>query len=264
MDTPTSSTLDAADRDLRLCAFLDDELSGDDRAAVQRWLADDPAAAARLAALRADRDALRGLMGGIIEEPVPERLLRTAQGRRWSDHGGARWAAGVAVFVLGALAGGMVVSSWGPREPVASRQTNAWVQRAAVAHGVYTPEKRHPVEVGAQEEHLSRWLTRRLDVPVKLFDLRSRGFALMGGRLLPDAQGPGAQLMYERTDGTRVTVYLRRAEVSTPAAFRYERQGSLGLFYWVDERTGYALAGELPREELLALAQDIYAQGHAP
>ncbi|MBC7975048.1 MAG: hypothetical protein H7138_08690 [Myxococcales bacterium] len=54
---------------------------------------------------------------------------------------------------------------------------------------------RHPVEVKAQEEHLSRWLTRRLNVPVKLFDLWAQGFELVGGRLLPDAEGPSAQLM---------------------------------------------------------------------
>ena len=60
------------------------------------------------------------------------------------------------------------------------------MQRAAFAHSVYVPEPRHAVEVKAQEEHLARWLTRRIDVPVKLFDLRDQGFELVGGRLLPD------------------------------------------------------------------------------
>jgi len=48
---------------------------------------------------------------------------------------------------------------------------------------------RHAVEVRAQEEHLARWLTRRIDLPVKLFDLREQGFELIGGRLLPDGDG---------------------------------------------------------------------------
>ena len=52
----------------------------------------------------------------------------------------------------------------------------------------------------------------------------------------------------------------------TPAAFRYERQGELGLFYWVEGKsahggpTGYAIVGTLPREKLLALAEAIYRQ----
>jgi anti-sigma factor RsiW len=142
-----------------------------------------------------------------------------------------------------------------------------------MAHAVYVPEVRHPVEVAvqgatpqdnrAQEEHLQRWLTKRLDRPVKLFDLRSQGYELVGGRLLPDSSGPCAQLMYQRTGETspqRVTVYLRKPDSATPAAFRYERRGELGMFYWVEGSTGYALVGSLSRDELLALAEAIYKQ----
>ena len=153
------------------------------------------------------------------------------------------------------------------------------MQRAAVAHSVYVPEVRHPVEVRAQEEHLSRWLTKRLNVQVKLFDLREQGFELVGGRLLPDAAGPSAQLMYEAivppgaasAEGApkpaRVTVYLRKPDNATPAAFRYEQQGELGMFYWVEGQSehgapcGYALVGALPRAQLLAMAESIYRQG---
>jgi anti-sigma factor RsiW len=132
---------------------------------------------------------------------------------------------------------------------------------------------RHPVEVSVregdalqqreQEQHLARWLTRRLSVPVKLFDLRQQGFELVGGRLLPDGAdaGPSAQLMYQDAGGQRVTIYLRKAAGrDAPAAFRYERQGELGLFYWVEGDCGFALVGPQPRERLLALAQSIYQQ----
>jgi anti-sigma factor RsiW len=118
--------------------------------------------------------------------------------------------------------------------------------------------------VKAGEEHLARWLTRRIDVPVKLFDLKAQGFELVGGRLLPDGPGKSAQLMYQDAQGLRVTVYLRKPEQGTDAAFRYERQGELGLFYWVEEGCGYALVGALPRETLLALAESIYRQHPTP
>ena len=97
-----------------------------------------------------------------------------------------------------------------------------WPHRAAVAHAVYAPEVRHPVEVNvaqgsateqrAQEEHLARWLGKRLDMPVQLYDLRPQGFELVGGRLLPDTAGPSAQLMYQNGGGQRVTLYLRKPE----------------------------------------------------
>lgn len=100
-------------------------------------------------------------------------------------------------------------------------------------------------------------------MPVKLFDVRAMGFELVGGRLLPDAKAPSAQLMHQNASGQRVTVYLRKPEVSTPAAFRYERQGDLDMFCWVEEPGGYALVSPLPREQLLALAESICRQRHA-
>ena len=162
---------------------------------------------------------------------------------------------------LGAL-GALLGREWPgaqPPQPLAAAGSG-WVQRAAFAHSVYVPEPRHAVEVRAQEEHLARWLTRRIDVPVKLFDLREHGFELVGGRLLPDGPGKSAQLMYQDAQGTRITVYLRKPDEGTDAAFRYERQGDVGLFYWVESGAGYALVGALPKEQLLALAHSIYRQ----
>ena len=156
---------------------------------------------------------------------------------------------------------------WADSERV---RPGGWTHRAAVAHAVYAPEVRHPVEVNvaqgtateqrAQEEHLSRWLGKRLDMPVPLFDLRAQGFELVGGRLLPDASGPSAQLMYQNSGGQRVTVYLRKPEAGANTAFRFQRDGDLGLFYWIEDGFGCALVGKLPREQLLALAEAVYKQ----
>jgi anti-sigma factor RsiW len=153
----------------------------------------------------------------------------------------------------------------------AAAAPSAWVQRAAPAYRVYTAEKRHPVEVNRfttaaeqraeQEARLQRWLTRRVDRPVKLFDLGAHGFEPVGGRLLPDGpNGVSALLMYERPDGPRVTGTLRRAGETVPATFRYVQRDGLGQFYRVEGQAGYALAGPLPREQLLTLARAIYAQ----
>ena len=167
------------------------------------------------------------------------------------------------LLLAGGVIGALLGRQWPASEsatPMATADGSGWVQRAAYAHGVYVPEPRHAVEVKAQEEHLARWLTRRIAVPVKLFDLREFGFELVGGRLLPDGAGKSAQLMYQDAQGTRITVYLRKPDEGTDAAFRYERQGDVGLFYWVESGAGYALVGALPKEQLLALAQSIYRQ----
>ena len=263
---------DSIDDEL-LSAWVDGELDGraEQRLQVEAWLREHPQDAARVRQWAADRDALRERLAGTLDEPVPAQVralvLNQAEApRRWLQ---AAVAAGLLLAggVIGALLGRQWPGAESAAAPAAtSASANAyansggWVQRAAFAHSVYVPEPRHAVEVKAQEEHLARWLTRRIDVPVKLFDLHEQGFELVGGRLLPDGPGKSAQLMYQDAQGIRVTVYLRKPEVGTDAAFRYERQGDVGLFYWVESGAGYALVGALPKEQLLALAQVIYRQ----
>ena len=263
--------------DTDLSAWLDGELDATRRAQIDAWLREQPEAAARVRLWAADRDALRARFDPVLGEGVPPALVDTV----WQHRAHPRWAQ--AAMVAGLLVAGAVVGAGGMWQWQGQRTASAiaaartadaagspagWVQRAALAHSVYAPEPRHPIEVKAQEEHLSRWLTRRIDIPVKLFDLRDEGFELMGGRLLPDAGGKSAQLMYESLDAAtpkqRVTVYLRKPDAAAPTAFSYRQQGELGQFYWVEAGAGYALVGTLPKERLLALAQAIYKQQPAP
>ena len=259
--------------EITLHAWFDGELTTEQGAEVESQLREQPELAARARLWQADREALRAQCDALLHEPVPTRLTQAAL------HAAPRpaplwrllpWAAGVTLFVLGGVAGLLTGRGDGP---LAARDARAdWLARAAVAHAVYVPEKRHPVEVNVeqnQDGHLARWLTKRLDVPIKLFDLKAQGFELVGGRLLPDASGPSAQLMYQNDAGQRVTCYLRKSEAGPPdkarVSFRYERQGELGVFYWVENEgkasIGYALVGSVPREQLLVLAEAIYAQG---
>ena len=277
----------AAPPDLpQLSAWLDAELEPAEQARVDAWLRDHPEQAALTRLWAADRDALRARLGPVLDEPVPPALLQTVAngGREASTVNPPRWkrhalAAGLVLggTALGTLIGAAAVSSspatfaalpqpWRP----AALAATSWPHRAAVAHAVYAPEVRHPVEVNvaegsaseqkAQGEHLARWLGKRLNLPVRLYDLRAQGFELVGGRLLPDLAGPSAQLMYQNSAGLRVTLYLRRPEAGADTAFRFQREGDLNLFYWVEDGFGCALVGKLPREQLLAMANAVYRQ----
>jgi len=145
--------------------------------------------------------------------------------------------------------------------PAPEPRTAGLVRQAVLAHAVYVPEVRHPVEVGAdQEAHLVQWLSKRLGTAVRVPDLQTAGFKLVGGRLLPGETGPAAQFMYQDGAGRRVTLYLRHGSDPRETAFRYAREGNVSAFYWVDRGAGYALAGDLPREDLLALAEAAYRQ----
>jgi anti-sigma factor RsiW len=256
------NTMDERVSEEQISAWVDGELGAADAARMQAWLDAHPDDASLARRWAADREALRSLFEPALHDPVPaglnDMVSQRAEPSRW-----ALAAAAAGLLLAGALAGGGAVWQWHERGSALARVDavpQPWVQRAVYAHTVYVPEPRHAVEVKAQEEHLARWLTKRIDVPVKLFDLRDHGFELVGGRLLPDGASKSAQLMYQDAQGLRVTVYLRKPEPGTDAAFRYEQQGELGMFYWVEAGAGYALVGALPRTTLLALAESIYRQ----
>jgi anti-sigma factor RsiW len=167
---------------------------------------------------------------------------------------------------LGTIAGWQLHSMQAPA-PTAADASAALAYRAAVAHATYSPEVRHPVEVGAdQEAHLVSWLSKRLGTQLRAPQLEAVGYSLVGGRLLPGERGPAAHFMYQCNRGTRVTLYVRSDMGSNRStAFRYAREGSVGVFYWVDGRSGYALSSsDISKEDLLNVANAAYQQLNPP
>jgi anti-sigma factor RsiW len=243
-----------------LHAFVDGELTGEERAEIEALLA----AAPPDQALARDYSDLNAALGaryaGRLEEPVTPAMLqllaRLPEPVEARASGARRWTSLAAALLLAALAGYLargLVSDAGRREP-------AFVANALGAHSVYLPEVRHPVEVKAAEEHLVRWLTRRVGAPLLAPSLVDLGWKLMGGRLLPDQGLPAAQFMYEDGTGRRLTLYIRKETGLTNTSFRFAEIEDLAAFYWIDRPLAYALTGRLGREELMALANTVYAQ----
>lgn len=245
-----------SDSDLQ--ALVDGRLPPERCAEVEAYLAAHPEEAKRVRAYGEQKAVLHALFDPVLSEEIPPPLYRILQRSRVRRF--ARGAAAAGVYLL---VGGLL--GWwlhGLQRPPDSLST-LLVERAASAHVVYTPEVRHPVEVRADEEaHLVRWLTKRLDAPVKAPNLNALGYRLVGGRLLPaEGSSPAAHFMYEDAQGKRLTLYVRRnptAERDT--AFRFAELGKVRLFYWIDGPLGYALVAELEREGLLKLANAVYQQ----
>jgi anti-sigma factor RsiW len=204
-------------------------------------------------------DKLRKLLherfDGVLEEPIPVRMYLRPP--RWKEFARA------AVFVLVGLLVGLAIP-YARKEPSKAGLAAAYAlpASAARAHVVYASEVLHPVEVAAAEQdHLVRWLSKRLDVKLKVPVLSEVGYELMGGRLLPGIDGPVAQFMFQDAAQKRVTVYVTNRQHKDPiTAFRYIQEGPVSVFYWVDDECGYAIAGELGRPELTRIATLIYKQ----
>jgi len=272
MNRPAPPPTDVTDDELH--ALVDGQLAPDRRLAVEEALVRDPAMAAKVAAWHTQRDALRRLHGELLDDPIPAPLMsaldrnlpRQARRSSWMRWGGM--AAGVLVaFAAGWLGNAQWSASRNPSAVLAKAPAmREFVHDASIAHVVYAPEKRHPVEVAASEQqHLVQWLSKRLDRPLKVPDLSTLGYTLVGGRLLPGETGARAQFMFEDAAGERVTLYIGTLDTRAPdsaaareTAFRFTSEGAVPSFYWVDQGFGYAVAGKLPRDVLLKLATLAY------
>ena len=284
-DTPFSRGPQPVAQD-DLHRLVDGRLTAAEAAALQARLAHEPGVLATRDAWQVQREQLRQLHGALLAEPVPATLLeavqRTEQARgqidRWWRWGGMA-AAVLMAFGIGWWSRGMAPL---PAGTVLAQNASpaGFVRQATVAHAVYAPEVRHPVEVAAaQQEHLVAWLSKRLGRPLKLPQLAAQGYELVGGRLLPGTAGNAgdagvarAQFMYQNAGGERITLYLGALDaalagrgkpapsMNAETAFSFSSDGPVPSFYWVDRGFGYALAGPLPRPALLALAQAVYLQ----
>lgn len=253
-----------------LHAYIDGHLPESRVAEVEAYLAAHPAEAERLQAYREQKATLRALFDPLLDEPLPAALRELAELppagagaphrpflARWSLQ---RIAASFAIAVLGGAAGWLGHGQYQGSERLA--QVVPLSRQAAVAHVVYSPDLRRPVEVTAeQEDQLVKWLSKRLGTPVSPPKLGTIGYELVGGRLLPGNSGPVAQFMYQEGSGQRLTLYVSTENtVNRDTGFRFAREGEINVFYWVDGKFGYALSGSIAKGELAKVATAVYDQ----
>ena len=235
-----------------LHAYVDGALPEGDRAGIEAWLVSRPEDAERVRAYAEQNTLLRSFYNPVLEEPVPAKLLAVRPRAWWG------YAAAAGIFALGIGLGwfvrGVFITPQVVPVPLA--------RQAAIAHVVYSPEVRHPVEVTAdEEEHLVRWLSKRLGTALKAPKLAPLGYELVGGRLLSGPQGPVAHFMYQDARGQRLTLYVSRQRGEPrDTAFRFSQEERVSVFYWVDGNFGYALSGEVRRDQLLKVADVVYKQ----
>ena len=278
---PPPSGPDIPVTEAELHAYADRQLTAERGAEVAAWLARRPEEAARVRGWEAQKRELRGLFDPVLAEAVPATLQRGARRRAaWLRRPGLAAAASV---VLALAAGG---AGWGLRGAHdgalladAPPAANDFAARAAIAHTVYTPEVRRPVEVdGAHEDQLVTWLSKRMGAQMKAPHLQALGYALEGGRLLPGDRGPVAQFMYRDEAGRRLTLYVSNEKpAATPkalsnadlragetprvdTAFRFVSEGPVNVFWWMDGPFRYAITAAADRAALTQVSAEVYRQ----
>lgn len=251
--------------------LVDGRLAPEPAQSLRQRIAFDAAAKETVQSWQAQRETLRCQFLDVADREVPQALVAAAERAERTQARAYqlwRWGGMAASLLLAFGLGWSGSSQWRAFDGQLARAEPAhrFARQAAVAHAVYQPEVRHPVEVAAaQHEHLVQWLSKRLGRDLKVPVLADQGFELVGGRLLPGDEGARAQFMYQDTKGQRITLYLGAikpgsGETARETAFRFLDDGPVPGFYWVDQGFGYAIAGQLPRPVLQALATSIYRQ----
>jgi anti-sigma factor RsiW len=244
-----------------LNGYVDGQLPPERHAAVERYLAAHPDAARRVATDIAHRQALNAAFLAYSSQPLPPELnlnrlveerLRTRSHRWWQI-------AAAIVLSLGiGGAGGWLLHT----QPTPDRDTLAMAaleHQALASHAVYSPDRRHPIEVTAAErDHLAQWLSNRLSRAVSPPDLSGFGYRLIGGRLLATEQGnPAALFMYEDTNGHRMSLVMRPMATDLRVPIAQWDRNDVNACSWIDKGLGYAILGPVPNDELDRMARQI-------
>ena len=246
-----------------LHAYVDRVLESEQQAEVADYLREHPDVAKRVAAFTGQRELLRTALAPIAEEPLPPELnLSRIIENRARLPSVARWAmAAMLLLSIGGLGG------WAARSAleVTPGGLVALAQEATASYNVYAPDRVRPVEVRASDSaQLVQWVSDRLHRPVKVPDLTTSGYRLMGGRLVATSHGPAAMFMYDDDRGSRIVMLTRpMSSVDHDAPMTPRSQGNVGGFAWADAGVGDSLVGQAAPESLRPIANEVRRQARA-
>jgi anti-sigma factor RsiW len=233
-------------------AFIDGALPKSRTAEIAALCAASLPLARRIAAFRANRDALAATYGPLIDRPVPLRLqprtiLAASEPVRRARSFAPRWvtaatAAGVALCV------GLALMIWRDEDPLVT---------AAMAARSGTVATQASIAVG-ETAAADRLAADSLAVPIKIPDLAKAGYRLTALTVYP-ANGPrhDLQISYRDVANQAFTVFLHPA--AGKDRFELHQQDGLEICLWQNDDMGVVMIGAMSGKAMLRLASLTYA-----
>ncbi|WP_413735755.1 anti-sigma factor family protein [Sodalis sp. RH21] len=250
-----------------LVAYLDNELSGEQRGQVEQLLSDDPDLAGRLAHL--DRASLpfgAAFAGMLAQAPVArlqqrlDNLAAAAPVHSAPERGVSRRnliAAAIACLAVGAVGGRLSLGL-----PGREASEGNWRDLVAQYMSLYTGE------TFADMPDAPEWQQRQLqNIGARLgLELNRRRVNLPGAelkyaRLLSYDRQPIAQIAYLDAQGRPLAFCITQSHnggSEAPGAQTEVRRG-MNVVYWSAHGHDFMLIGHGARQEMLALAQPLMA-----
>ena len=235
-------------RDL-IHAYVDGELSPDEREAVASHLGGCEACSRELASL----ERLRRLIAAAGTYPPPSDLADRVRGAIGpavdaEEPSRRRWLALAASHVAAAAAAGAAVA-W----VLGRKDREAGLVAEAVAVHVRSTLAGAPVEVASADQHTVRpWFTGRIDYAPPVRDLAAAGFPLHGGRVDYFQGGRVAALVFGRRRHTVnvLVVPAARSDIALPLEASVS---GFNIVAWQMDAFAFVAVSDVGRSDLLAL-----------
>ncbi|WP_370229543.1 anti-sigma factor [Cognatishimia sp.] len=238
----------------QISAYLDAQMTPEQRATFQAEMAKDAELAARVQKW-ANTEAL-------FAESIPtpsaahlDALVASQTVANRTQRPLARVAAMLAVFAFGGICG------YGLSQLTTQTSTTIIVQAtmgATNSHRVFAAEKRHAVEVSADEtEHLQTWLADRMGREMTVPNLSAFGLTFLGGRMLPFDDRAAAQYMYETADGKRVTLFMTRLDQEENTEVQVLQDAGLTSLRWQSGAWIFVLTAPLEQQQMAPIQVEV-------
>lgn len=242
-------TLPPDEHDLH--AWMDGEADEATSAQVERYLKENPEAAARVAGWRHDMQQLRHALNRHatgFDMANPQFLRRRIRQQR-------QWKLASACMLVLALSVGSY-AGWQLKE-TAIMQSHQPMEDAVQAYKLFDNDLITPMDVSAgKQTELAHWIARYFINGDSPPNLEQYGFTFAGARLIATAQGPAALIIYQDPQGTRVGWYIRPlSPMKLPHGQRQAEE--VMAQYWSDDHYNYALVTPLNSSGLSALRKAV-------
>lgn len=258
--------------DQLLEAYADGQLDSETERRVENLIANDKSLRDKALHIIALREGLWRAVEERAGVPVQAETYRLAQalsakyGRNRRRRVPRYWLSCAAAFVLIGLFGAIwaaTIPGSGPKWVASlqgfgtdAEQTATREQVAAPANN--TPDQEQPKAVQATVKTVP---TGRNSEPVPEFvpTFSEWGFSLVETRLIEGKDQGAVHLLYESTDGRRVSLYYNSADNGGKQQVTVRQEGPLAILFWYAGDRAFSMIGEVDRNELLKLARTVTA-----
>ena len=277
--------------DDRLVAYIDGELSSDERAAVAHALEQNPQLRERLDVLEsggrpfaeafdllleAAPDArLQAMFAGLIDSPAErpaqeqeDKVLPFRRSR--APAGGTQpiWKIAMAAsLVLTVFGGGVITGALVSREPASQRvdvsldpATRNWMEAVAQYVSLFTEQTLAgmPADAPSRDAGLRR-VSTALGINLSHEKLALPTLAFRGTQLLQLDGKPLAQIAFMSDSGKPVAICIIKTP-RAPEAASADRKLGLNIVHWIANGYGFMVIGDVPADALQRISQEAKAR----